>query len=113
MTTQEINNQIRSGKLDKETLLFVLKNIGAIECQTYAAINQEVKDAAKNVYQYVCCLLEMLPEQEAEIMRGLYKEKKTWSFICDTLYISKNTLARYKDKAIRRMLDVANGFERS
>lgn len=76
MTTQEINNQIRSGKLDKETLLFVLKNIGAIECQSYAAINQEVKEAAKNVYQYVCCLLEMLPEQEAEIMRGLYKEKR-------------------------------------
>lgn len=109
MTIEQVNRQIQGGKLERETLLFILKNNEMIQNQAAVAINPAAKAAAENVRQYVACLVDLLPEEEARILRILYVEKSTWTVAEASLHMGRNTLGRHRNKAIQRMLDMANG----
>ena len=109
MTIEQVNQQIKSGKLERETLLFILKNIRTIRGQAATAINPAAREAAMNIWQYVQCLLELLPEDEEDALHALYVENKPWVETETSMHISRNTLGRRRKMAVQRMLDMANG----
>lgn len=109
MTIEQVNRQIQGGKLERETLLFILKNIRTIRAQAATSINTAARDAARNIWQYVQCLLELLPEDEEDALHALYVENKPWVETEMNMHISRNTLGRRRKMAIKRMLDMANG----
>lgn len=109
MTIEQVNRQIQGGKLERETLLFILKNIRTIRAQAATAINPAAKEAAGHVWQYVDCLLGLLPKEEERALRALYVEEITWIAAEARLHMARNSIARYRNKAIQRMLDMANG----
>ena len=109
MTIEQVDQQIKGGKLEKETLVFILKNILTIQKQATVAINPAAKEAAVSVWEYVDCLLGLLPEEEERILRTLYVEKRKWTAAEISLHMSRNTIATHRKKAVQRMLDIANG----
>lgn len=109
MTIEQVNQQIQGGKLERETLLFILKNLRTIRAQAATSINPAARDAARNIWQYVQCLLELLPEDEEDALHALYVENKPWVETEMSMHISRNTLGRRRKIAIKRMLDMANG----
>ena len=108
MTIEQVNRQIQGGKLERETLLFILKNIRTIRAQAATSINPAARDAARNIWQYVQCLLELLPEDEEDAIHALYVENKPLVETEMNMHISRNTLGRRRKMAIKRMLDMAN-----
>lgn len=106
---EQVDRQIRNGELDEKTLLLILKNILTIQGQATALINPAAKAAAKNVHEYVDCLIGLLPEEEELVIRTLYVEKRKWTNAEVSLHMSRNTLGRYRRKAIGMMLGIANG----
>lgn len=109
MDITQVDRQIRNRELDEKTLLLILKNIETIQGQATALINQAAKAAAKNVHEYVDCLIGLLPEEEERAIRMLYVENKPWAETEMSMHISRNTLGRRRKIAIKRMLDMANG----
>lgn len=71
--------------------------------------NQELQKQLERLERKVCRLehcVEQLPEEQMQILQGLYFEGKTQKVLVEELHVSESTLLRYRDKAVAELVEM-------
>ena len=94
--------------LSKEGLIGILKNYKIIKKSAEICGDENALKTLDMLHK-IDDIIDALPETHKDIINAIYKNDLTWLQTAEKLYITNNTISRYKQQALNMILDAYNG----